>query len=218
MATFDVTIQRGLKALELAKKHAPVLDVRLPPGHAAYLEANLAQLGAAIPEQKVVRAETRTSSQTQRDALGRLADLISAIRIAVKTDDDATEADKKDYAIGARVDPRVPNGVLAVGAQIIRVAKSRPQRAQQLGVLPSDIALLEATHAAAAAAHHAEDVARARAPESTRARNAAKERVDVAVKKIAGVGTIAFALEPATRSEFEALLAGPGGKKKPPAP
>ena len=215
MATFDVTIQRGLKALELAKKHAMALDARLPAGHAAYLQASIEQLGTSVPGQKASRAETRQAGQTQHDALSNLLALIGAIRTSVRNDDDATEADKKEYAIGAKLSARAPTGVLAAAAGIIRVARAKPQRAQELGLLPSDIAQLETLHATAAAANTAEDASRASAPASTKLRNTAKSNIEVAVKKIAGAGVVAFALEPVTRGEFEALLERSRSAKKP---
>ncbi|MGV3625544.1 MAG: hypothetical protein ACO1OB_32335, partial [Archangium sp.] len=209
MATFDVTIQRGLKALELAKKYAAELDARLPAGHAAYLQASLEQLGASVPGQKAAHAETRQAGQTQHDAFSKLLELIGAIRTSVRNDDDATAADKKEYAIGTKLNARAPTGLLAAAAGIIRVARAKPQRAQELGLLPSDIAQLEALHATAAAANSAEDASRAAAPTSTKLRNTAKSNVDRAVKKIGGAGVVACALEPATRQEFEALLESP---------
>jgi hypothetical protein len=57
MAKSDATKERGLKALALAKKHAVQIDPRLPAGHTAYLESSLAQLGAAVPEQKATLLE-----------------------------------------------------------------------------------------------------------------------------------------------------------------
>lgn len=214
MATFDVTIQRGLKALELVKQHAAALDARLPAGHAAYLQASLEQLGAAVPGQRSARAESRQSAQAQHDAFGKLVELISAIRTSVRSDDDATAADRKEYAIGTKLTPRSPAPALAIAAGIIRVARAKPQRAQQLGILPADIAQLEALHASATAAHTAEDVSRATAPTSTKLRDAARSRVEAAVKKIGGVGAIAFALQPAIRGEFEALLQSSRSVKK----
>lgn len=206
MATYDATIQRGLKALALARKHAALLDARLPAGHAATLEANLQQLGAAIPEQKAVRAQARASTAQQHDAFKNLVDLLSAMRTSVKNDDDATAADRKGWGVGTRLKVNTPKTTLAAATSVLRVAKENPQRAAELGVLASDIAHLEQLHAAAAAADDAENVKRANAPLSTKARNQLLKHVASGLKKVGGAGVLAFALDTAVREEFEALL------------
>lgn len=218
MAKYDATNQRGLKALALAKKHGSELDPRLPAGHTPYLQSSLEQLGAAVPEQKAARAELKHSARAQRDAFEALVALIGAIRTSVKNDADATATDRKEYAVGARIDSRVPKATLAAATGIIRVAKAKPQRAQELGILPGDIAKLEELQQAAAAADASEDAKRAAVPLSTRARNTLSRNVEAAVKKIAGAGVVAFALEPRVRSEFEALLERSGTSTRPAPP
>lgn len=214
MGTFDVTNQRGLKALALAKKHAAVLDPRLPAGHAAALQRYLEQLGVAVPEQKATRSEVSQTARAQKDAFEKLVMLLGAIRTSVKNDADAEASDRKEYAIGARLGPRLPKATLAAAAGVIRVAKTNPARAQLLGILPADIAQLESLHAAAVIADEQEDAKRATAPMSTRARNVVSAQVDVAVRKIAGVGVLAFAFDATTRADFEALLERSGSTKK----
>lgn len=206
MAKFDATIQRGLKALALANQHAAVLDARLPAGHVAALQANLTQLGAAVPEQKAVRADAQQASHSQQETFARLVALLSAIRTSVKYDADATAADKKAWGVGTKINALTPKPTLAAAQSVLKVAKAKPERAAKLSVFPDDIAKLEALHAAAVAADDEENVKRATAPLSTKARNAAQKNVIAAVKKIAGTGVVAFALDASVRGDFEALL------------
>lgn len=216
MAKFDATNQRGLKAVSLATKHAEELDPRLPAGHTAYLQATLEKLGAAVPNQRATRAEAQQSSRAQHDAFDDLVALLSAIRTNVRNDADATSADRKEYSVGVRLDSRVPKATLAAAAGVIRVAKAKPQRAQELGILPTDIARLEALHLAAAAADTAEDTKRATAPLSTKMRDTLNASVEAAIRKIAGAGVVAFAFDPTVRAEFEELLERSGSARRGP--
>ena len=207
MAKFDATIQRGLKALALAKQHAAVLDARLPAGHVAALQTSLQQLGAAVPETKSARAEAQSSSTSQREAFEKLVAMLSAIRTSVKHDADSTEADRKAWGGGTKINALTPRPTLAAAQSVLKVAKAKPERAAQLSVFPDDVAKLEALSAAAVSADEEENVKRATAPLSTKARNAAQKNVIAAVKKIAGTGVVAFALDASVRGDFEALLA-----------
>ncbi|MGV3625237.1 MAG: hypothetical protein ACO1OB_30780 [Archangium sp.] len=206
MAKFDAVTQRGLKALALAARHAAVLDARLPAGHVAALQANLTQLGAAVPDQKAVRADAQQASQSQKETFKKLVALLTALRTSVKHDEDANDADKKAWGVGIKLDVESPKRTLAAAQSVLKVAKAKPERAAQLSVFPDDIAKLEALHAAAVAADDEENVKRATAPLSTKARNALQKSVIAAVKKIAGAGVVAFALDATVRADFEALL------------
>lgn len=207
MAKFDAVIQRGLKALALATQHAAVLGPRLPAGHVAALQANLTQLGAAVPGQKAMRAEAQQAAQSQKETFKKLVALLSALRTSVKHDEDANEADKKAWGVGTKLDVESPGRTLAAAQSVLKVARAKPERAAMLGVIADDVAKLEALYAAAVAADDDENVKRANAPLSTKARNALQAKVNAAVRKIAGTGIVAFALDAPVRADFEALLA-----------
>lgn len=209
MATFDADIQRGLKAHDLSAKHDAVLSRRTPAGHTAYLAAKLTELGASIPNQIATRASLGQSSGAQKQEFEKLVLLLSAIRENVKQDEDATAADKKEYGLGVRLDPRNPKKVLGAAEAVLRAARAKPARAQVLGILPDDLTQLGALTQAAAAADTTEDTVRATAPLSTKKRNELVADVKAAVKKIAGAGILEFAMNAKVRAEFEALLEGP---------
>lgn len=209
MAKFDGVIQSGLKALSLVEQHSAELTKRLPAGHGEYLKDRLAQLGAAIPTQKAVRQQAKQSSTAQLQSMTELRQLLTAIRDAVKHDADATTQDKKEYGLGQRLDPKNTKSLLAAAQTVLKVARAKPDRAQTLSILPEDITQLDALYQAASAADSEEDEKRAAAPLSTKARNALSANVTDAVKKIAGAGILAFAMDEDVRAEFEALLAGP---------
>lgn len=210
MAKFDALKQRGLKSVALATTHEAVLAPRLPPGHKAYLEDKLRQLGIAIPTQKAARERAKQLSVAQREAFGDLLALLTALRQNVKADSDSTAQDRKEYGVGLKLDPRNVEATLAASLSVLRVAREKPERAQLLGILPADLTKLEALYQAAKSADEAEDSTRANAPLTTKERNALVESVEAAVKKIGGAGVLAFAFDPKIRAEFEALLAGPG--------
>lgn len=218
MAKFDGVIQSGLKALALVELHSEALTKRLPAGHGEYLKNRLAQLGASIPAQKAVRQQARQSSTAQLQSMNELRQLLTAIRDAVKHDSDATSQDKKEYGLGQRLDPKNTKSLLGAAQTVLKVARAKPARAQALGILPEDITQLDALYQAASAADSEEDSKRAEAPLSTKARNALMENVNDAVKKIAGAGILAFAMNDSIRAEFAALTEGPPRSAKPTAP
>ena len=209
MAKFDGVIQKGLKASALLDTHTVQVTPRLPAGHGEYLKERLTRLGAAVPTQKAVRQQAKQSGGEQLQAMTQLRLLLSAIRDAVKNDSDATTQDKKEYGVGQRLDPKSTNGLLAAAQSVLKVAREKPARAQLLSILPDDVTKLDALHVAAVAADKKEDQQRAAAPLSTKQRNEFSRNVSDAVKKIAGAGILAFALDEAIRADFEALLVGP---------
>jgi hypothetical protein len=216
MAKFDGVAQQGLKALSLLDEHGAV-TARLPSGHAEYLKQRLTELGASVPAQKVARQAARQSSADQRLALTQVRLLLTAIRDAVRTDADATAADRKEYGVGQRLGLESPKALIAAAQGVLKAARAKPQRAQTLSILPEDVTKLEALLQAAIAADANEDSSRAAAPLSTKRRNELTKNVSDAVKKIAGAGILAFALDEKVRVQFEALIEGPA-KRSPKTP
>ena len=64
---FNATIQRGLKALDLARKHQAALEPRLRAGTLDGLTADLERLGADVPGALVTRSAAKTATKTQND-------------------------------------------------------------------------------------------------------------------------------------------------------
>jgi hypothetical protein len=219
MAKFDAAVQRGLKALSLVGEH-PLVTARLPAGHADALKQRLTELGASVPEQKAAKQAARQSSTEQRSALEQLRLLLTAMREAVRNDQDATAADRKEYAVGQRLDADNPKGLIAAAKGVLKAARAKPDRAQLLSILSEDVTKLDELLTAAVAADALEDSARASSPLSTKRRNALTKDVTAAVKKIAGAGILAYALDAKVRVQFEALVEGPTRRspKSPAAP
>ena len=219
MAKFDGAVQRGLKALALVGQHVAV-TARLPAGHADALRQALTDLGASIPDQKAARQAARQSSTEQRSALEQLRLLLTAMREAVRNDADATAADRKEYAVGQRLTVENPKALIAAAKGVLKAARAKPQRAQTLSILPDDVTKLDALLTAAVEADALEDSVRANSPLSTKRRNELSKNVSDAVKKIAGAGILAYALDEPVRAQFEALIEGPSRKspKTPAAP
>lgn len=214
MAKHDAAMQLGLKAYDLAVAHEAALSKRTPAGHTAYLGAKLAELGAAIPDQIATKAGSRQSSGNQDQAFEQLVLVLTALRENVKQDSNATAADKREYGLGVRLNAKTPKKTLGAAQAVLKAAANKPARAQELGILPGDLAQLAALTQAAAAADAAEDSTRATSPISTKKRNALLAEVDAAVRKIAGAGILEFSLNAKVRAEFEALLERPARSAK----
>jgi hypothetical protein len=80
---FNASIQRGLKALALAKKHQAALEPRLQAGTLDGLTADLQKLGADVPGALVTRSTAKTATKTQNEALAQGYSLVTAIRTSV---------------------------------------------------------------------------------------------------------------------------------------
>lgn len=204
----DSITQRALKALELATAHRSAIEPRLTAGTLEGLAHDVETLGAATPQQLVIRREAIASTVTQATALATTAALISATRNAVKTHtkDPATRG---AFGVNVRVEPRSPKSVFASATTVLEAFRANPDRGRALGLLDSDITALEASLAAAKAADTEQDAKRAKAPSATKARNDAAKAIERAIARIAAAGVMQFALDPALRASFEALVAGP---------
>lgn len=208
---FDQITQTGLKALELGNANKAALEGRLPAGTLDGLSADLEAFGADIPAAYVTRGASKAATRTQDDALAGGYALFNAIRSNVQRRK-ASEAVRRAYGVGAKVSPKVVKSVSAAITQMVDRAKANPSEAAGLGILPSDVAELEADLARITSVDAEQEQLRATAPLTTKQRNQTANRIMAAVDSIAGAGIVQFAKSPTERARFEALVSSSASK------
>jgi hypothetical protein len=209
---FDQVTQTGLKALELATEHKAALDGRLPAGARDGLAADLDALGADVPAALIKRTVSKVATRSQDDALAEGYALFNAIRLNV-TRRKASVAVRHAYGVGTTVNPKIVKRVSAAIAQMVDRAKANPSEAASLGILPADVAELEADLARITSVDAEQEQLRASAPLTTKQRNQTANRILGAVDAIAGAGMMQFAKSATERQRFEALVQASASKR-----
>ncbi|MDI1431845.1 hypothetical protein [Polyangium sorediatum] len=209
---FSSISQLGLKALNLALAHADALGPRLSPGLVEGLLADVEKLGDVIPGAKQARSESIAATSTQNAALAEGHARVRQVRAAVRRAKASVDV-KHGYGIGQRIRSRVVSDVKAAIQQILDRAKDKPAEAKSLGIVQKDLDGLALALAAITDADTKQDQSRASAPLTTQQRNRIGNRILAAVARIEGAGRLEFANDETKRASFEALGAGPRGRR-----
>jgi hypothetical protein len=200
-ATIDTAA--GQAAYALAVQYRTQVEPRLPPQTLADLAADLTTIGAAPPP-AAPAAPAPAAPPSLSEALASAAALVSAVHEAVRSATTSSSV-RKAYGARSRAAGKEVKEVLAAAGTIVARATAQPSEAMTLGILTSDVAALEQAVTNLDAAETAAHGTPAAAKPSGSARRAAETRMDEAVRRIAGVGALAFALTPDVRAKFEAL-------------
>lgn len=214
---FSHIAQNGLRALSLAKTYKNEIEPRLPSGCVAQLESDLTSLGVVVPAAQTAKHVQVASTSTQHEALAQGYALVQAIRKAVVRRNASADV-KKAYGVGRKMSPKVVKDVVSAIGLIVSEAGKDVAAAGALGILPSDITLLQEAAVAITKADKVQEQSRNDSPMTTKLRNTTGRNVMAAVDTIVAAGLIQFALNPAIRAEFEALIgkgnANRGAKKE----
>jgi len=205
-------IQLGLKAHRLATDEGAIVP-RLPAGFLDGLAADIAALGTLAAGARQAHLDATLATETQNAELDHAFQLVSAIRTAVRRAKPRPDV-RRMYGVGHRLDPRSVTHLVVALSGLIDRATARPDEARDLGLLDRDVAELRELLATIRAANTRQETRRAKAPSSTKERDAAARRVLAAVSRIAGAGIVEFAHDPSKRAPFEALLEPPHRKPK----
>ena len=214
-AAIDVTA--GQSAYGLAVQYRPQVEPRLPAGMIADLAADLTTLGFPPPAPAPApgTAAPIAAPPTLPAALSTAANLVSAIHGAVRS---ATtdRSLRKEYGAGSSTPATEVKDVLAAANKIVARATEEPAEALTLGILPADVTALQQAIVELNAAETAAHGTTATSKTTSALKRAATTRMDQAVAKIAGAGTLAFALVPPTRALFQG--GGGSARRRPDGP
>lgn len=202
---FDVILQGGLKAKQLADKYQVDLAPRLDANLLATLADDVTKLGAVVPAAKKARDGAVQSTATQNVALDTGYDYVTATRTAVarKKPDSSVLL---GYGVGTRTNKTVVKDVKVALQTIIDRATKFPAEAQGFGIIQADVDAMKKQIDAIDTADTEQEKARASAPLTTKERNTVARRILDAIDTIAGAGILAFATKATERAQFEALI------------
>ncbi len=198
-------LNRGHQALELAEQHRGAIEPRVPAGLLDGLTNDLAELRGRQARVKEARSATKVATAAQNVALARAASVISAVGAAVRRDPTLNAEQRRAYGVGIKVHVRKVSSVVAAGSLIVDRATRKPDEARAIGLLDSDVEQLRQLVASLQEVDRQQEKLLANRPRTTADRNRAIARVYAAIKKIAGAGVLAFALDDDLRNEFDAL-------------
>jgi hypothetical protein len=202
---FTEVTQVGLKARDLATKHQQEVGPRLEPNLVTNLTADLITLGAVVPAAKGAKDESVQATAHQLSALEQGHRMVTAVRTAVGRKRPGRSV-SLGYGVGSKTSKLVVKDVKNALQKIVNRATRNPAEAATFGILPADVKAYTDQIAAIDSADQAQEQARAKAPQSTKERNATARRILDAVDHIVGAGVIAFANSPTERASFEALI------------
>lgn len=207
----DIT-QIGLKAHALAAEHTAEIEARLP-GVTATLKDDVESLLTIVPEAKATRQEAMAATATQNAILRQAYSHVQTIRTTVRKSGAPSEV-LDAYGVGKTTYAKKVSDVSAALQQIVSRATSAPAEAEAFGVVAADVAAMKALIAALATAEMEQEVKRASAPMSTKARNATANRVLQTAVVIAGAGMRAFPVDSADYASFKELMTSTAKPRK----
>jgi hypothetical protein len=202
---FDAIGQLALKAQGLATKYQATLGKRLTASFMTSFGDDITALSTAVPTVIQTKDGTVQLTAAQRKALAAGHKLAKGLRTTIK----GFAPDKETrlaYGIGTKVNKLIVKEVTASLQKIADRMKAQPAEATAFGLVDDDANDIQAALQAIKDAGKAQGQSRAAAPQATRDRNAIARRLLAGVKKIAGIGMRAFANDPTTYANFEALV------------
>lgn len=203
-AVVDTTM--GERAFALATEFRAQLDPRLPPALIEHLKANLEALGASLPQPVSDTVPTAPPPVSLAEALTTTANLVAGIHESVRVAK-PTPTTRKAYGVKSKPIDKEVKGMLAAAATIVARATQDPSEALAFGILPADIAALQAASEELAAADGRARTRGGAALATGKAKQTALARMLDATARIAAAGMLAFAQNATVRVRFEALKA-----------
>lgn len=211
---FDPTLLRGTEALKLANDNPNVIDVRSKTLRGD-LQLQLARAGVALPDYVVKHSDSGAATVTQDVALEDVHFHVMSVRDLVRTSDLSADA-KRSWGVGVVIGNRVVRDHLAAADTILHRAKDFPSEPARAGLLPADLATLQAARDALDAADRTQTQKRGAAPLSTRERNDAARMVKLLTDRVSAVGAAGTPKGTPLHDAFKALAAPTPSRKTAP--
>lgn len=209
----DVTISKGLDALDFAMANRADVEPRLSAGVLDGLAADLGLIGAKIPAALQKRLAIGVATQSERVSAATTKKLLAKLRRAV-TQAPPGSVDGKAFGLGMRADDRVNKTIVAAGNVFLDQAARAPEQVRAAGIIAADVARLAAGIAELSGKNDAQGVAKRSSKAATRERDATLARIEQAVRSISAAGDLAYDDDP-REEQARALIPEPKAKKKP---
>jgi hypothetical protein len=196
---------KGLQLQTLIERDRARLEARLGAGVLDGLDADLALLWEDSAKTASSRQLQKAATSGQLDAAERLLAVVMAVRTALKLGKvDAVVLTR--VGVGKKLDARIVRTVLEGARLVVEAYAEHPDVLRRAGVLPGDIAELEALSARLAAVDTAQEGSKVTSKQKTAARDAAHRRVKDAIAAIVGAAELAFVYDPERLALYRALL------------
>jgi hypothetical protein len=208
----DGVVMAAEQALELAKAHSAALDPRLPAGFFDLIRTDVATV-RANGDVQAVRSTKKAATVSQNDALRQGAELVGAVRAAVRTGAPKNKALWRAFGVGSTTSATVRSVSAALGA-LIAAANRYPSELAAVGILADDVQRAQSYAAAIASADSVQEASKLTSKQATAQLNAALDRLGANLGHLASIARVAL---PANVAEsFGALV--PSRSRKKPAP
>jgi hypothetical protein len=202
----EETIRCGLAVHELAVTHREELEPRVGAATIDGLGTDVAELRNDAAGAVSSRADRRSSTLDQNEALRTGAAVVAAVRSAIRHVHPADKALQGEFGVGVAVNDRsVPS--VAAGLQIVLDASARhPDETRAAGILDADIEKAQNARAGLATADATQEGRKLGAREATARRRATQLRVQKGIDRILAAATLAFVDRPSLLAKFTSLV------------
>jgi hypothetical protein len=203
--SWDVITQTALKAQKLAEDNAATLGNRVKPAFITSFAADIALLGTAVPGAVTAKKGAVQLTAAQITALETGHNLVTGVRTAVKGQSPTPDVGLA-YGVGVQVYKSNVKSVRSALDGISKRIAAQSAEAEAFGITTEDATAINDAITTIDKADTAAAQARAKAPKSTKDRNAAARRLIAGIKLIAGAGMRAFAADATKFANFAALV------------
>ncbi len=215
-----VTLRTGIAAHKIALEFREAIEGRLSEGLIDGLGADLGVLRGTTSGVPSARASKKSLTKKQDESAAAGARLVIALRTSVREKLSEDEPAKQAFGVGERFDENVVSSVLGALKTIKDAAEKDTTRSRKGGILPKDLAKLEARITGLGGDDDVQEVSKVTSMEATAARNDAQKRVQAAVGEISVAGGVEFEDDEKVAKRFRKLIpkssrkGGDGAKTK----
>ena len=214
----EETIRCGRGVYELAATYREELQPRVGAATIDGLAADIDELRNTAAGALSSRADRRSSTLAQNDALAFGATVVSAVRTAIRQTHPQNKMLQADFGVGMPVFSRSVPSVVGNLRMILDAAEQNPEPARTAGILEQDIARARDALAALSAADYTQEGRKLSAKEATARRRATQLRVQATVGRIVGAVHLAFMDRPEVTAKFTCLIPSRPGRTRKSAP
>jgi len=191
---------------ELAAKHREVLEPRLAPGLIDGLDADAKELRGDTSGAMESRAARKAATATQDAAAVQGAELVSAVRSAIRGAFPGEKAMQRAFGVGTRVAPGKVASVAGALDTLLKAAATRTDKVREAGILPADLERAAGLLEALLGADRAQEAKKVTAKVATARRAKTQLRIEAAIGRIMAAAEMAFLDDPAVLAQFRAAV------------
>lgn len=199
-------LHKRFELLDLIGDYRAELEPRLAPGLIDALVANLGTLDDARTGASNSKTSRKAATWDKRQAITRAARLAMTLRKAVCATFPTKHPARARFGIRTPIDVRSMISVGRALSTLLDGMEQEPETARAAGILPGDVAAIEAAHNALVAAGTRREVQHIDTKLLVLDRNALQREVEAAMTRLNAVANIAFVDRPEVLARFRAAM------------